>query len=385
MFITSKKECCDCGACFNACPKLAITMAEDKEGFLFPKINNAKCVRCNLCKKVCPVVNTPPVHEKQEIFAARDRDFATRLQSASGGVFFRLAQHTLSQNGVVFGAVFNDKMQVVHTSAENIDELHPMRGSKYVQSRIGDVFKQVRSALMNDRHVLFSGTPCQIAGLKNFLGRDYERLLLIDVVCHGVPSEKIWLSYLQEIGNGNTPVRAGFRNKENGLKNNTVNFEFENGLVIQQPYKENLFCEGFINGLYERLSCNNCKFKGIARCGDITLGDFWGIENAIPNFADDFGINLVIIHSERGKKAFADVKAHFDIHLATVNDIIAKNPMIIRSAWSDHRRTRFFSLYRKLGVCKAVIRCRTFSLSDKVADILIALKKRLKKVVGTYE
>lgn len=198
--ITDKSRCCGCESCRSVCPKKCISMKADKEGFLYPEVDLSQCVDCKLCEKVCPVLHPALLDRKPKVFAGINNDIKIRLQSSSGGIFTLLAEQILHKGGIVFGACFDEHWNVVHSYTDTIEGLEHFRGSKYVQSYVGDSFVQVKKFLDEGREVLFSGTPCQIAGLKNFLRKPYHNLLTVDVVCHGVPSPKVWQSYLYESG-----------------------------------------------------------------------------------------------------------------------------------------------------------------------------------------
>ena len=190
--ITDKKDCCGCAACVQRCPKQCISLKEDGEGFLYPVVDESLCVGCGLCEKVCPIINRPEKLPVKEVLAVKNRNEEERMASSSGGVFVALAKKVIDQGGVVFGAVFDENWEVRHTYAENMDGVRPMMGSKYVQSRIGDTFRQAEKFLKEGRKVLFTGSPCQITALHNYLRKDYPNLLSVDFLCHGVPSPGVW-------------------------------------------------------------------------------------------------------------------------------------------------------------------------------------------------
>lgn len=196
--ILDKKDCCGCSSCVQRCPKQCITLKEDNEGFLYPIVNKEICISCGLCEKVCPVLSQGEPRKPLKVYAAKNQDEEIRRQSSSGGVFTLLAEQVIREGGVVFGAIFDENWEVKHDFAETIEGLAPFRGSKYVQSRIDDNYKKAERFLNQGRKVLFSGTPCQIAGLKRFLRNEYDNLLTVDFVCHGVPSPGVWRQYLKE-------------------------------------------------------------------------------------------------------------------------------------------------------------------------------------------
>ena len=197
--ITDKKDCCGCAACVQRCPKQCISLKEDGEGFLYPVVDESLCVGCGLCEKVCPIINRPEKLPVKEVLAVKNRNEDERMASSSGGVFVALAKKVIDQGGVVFGAVFDENWEVKHTYAESMGGVRPMMGSKYVQSRIGDTFRQAEKFLKDGRKVLFTGSPCQITALHNYLRKDYPNLLSVDFLCHGVPSPGVWRRYLDEV------------------------------------------------------------------------------------------------------------------------------------------------------------------------------------------
>lgn len=198
IHITNRQDCCGCAACAQRCPKQCISMKEDAEGFLYPTVDTEVCIDCGLCEKVCPELNSGRERQPQKVYAAINKDEKIRLGSSSGGVFTALAEQTIDEGGVVFGARFDENWEVVHAYTETKEGLTAFRGSKYVQSRIGNAYKDAERFLRNGRKVLFTGTPCLVMGLKLYLGRDYDNLLTVDFLCHGVPSPKAWRLYLKE-------------------------------------------------------------------------------------------------------------------------------------------------------------------------------------------
>lgn len=305
MIGNNKNNCCGCGACEQICPKHCITMQTDNEGFIYPVIAADICIDCHLCEKVCPFVGEYNTRKPIKIFAAKCTDEKVRLQSSSGGAFSAIAQSTIKDGGVVFGAKFNQGWEVVHDYTETAEGLKEFRGSKYVQSRIGDNYIKAKDFLIKGRKVLFSGTPCQIAGLKKFLRKEYDTLLTVDIACHGVPSNKVWQTYLEEITDGERIEHVSFRNKEKGWRNYSLVIKTDRNEYIF-PMEEHIssFMKGFLKELYLRPSCYNCKAKNFRSQSDITLADYWWIKNVAPNFDDDKGCSLAFLNSEKGADVF---------------------------------------------------------------------------------
>lgn len=329
--ITDKHDCCGCSACVQRCPKQCISLKEDEEGFLYPKVNIDECIDCHLCEKVCPWLNRPDKLQPLEVFAVKNRNEEERMSSSSGGVFIAIAKKVIERGGVVFGAVFDDNWEVVHTYSETIDGVKPMMGSKYVQSRMGDCYREAENFLKSGREVMFTGTPCQITGLHKFLRKEYSNLLSVDFLCHGVPSPGVWRKYLTEAFDIHTqkcvvrkktdkseplttaPVITDidFRNKRlKGWRDysfvvyGNLSVSDKKQVLLADSHNENPFMRGFLNDVYLRPSCYNCKCKNGISHSDLTIADYWAIDLFMPNFNDDKGVSLVIVNTQRGKELF---------------------------------------------------------------------------------
>lgn len=306
--ISDKTKCSGCHACFSACPKNCISMIEDKEGFLYPTVDHNKCINCELCEKVCPVINChmPEVDKCGNTVAAINKDDNIRIKSSSGGIFTSLAEKTIEKGGTVFGAAFDDEFSVKTVYVETKSDLDKLRGSKYVQSTIGQSYRQAKFFLQEGRDVLFSGTPCQIGGLYAFLDKDYDNLITVDFICHGVPSPLVWKKYLdyRKKTAQSDIAKISFRYKNNGWKKYSVLFEFSNNTEYLVEHDNDPFMRVFLDNYCLRPSCYNCAFKTKNRQADITLADFWGIENIYPEMDDDKGTSLAVIHSKKGKYTF---------------------------------------------------------------------------------
>lgn len=294
-------RCSGCSACASACPKGCISMQPNSEGFLFPVVNHDVCVECGLCEKTCPVLH-PPVFEdekKPTAFAVQNKDDAVRKDSSSGGAFTAVAEYVLARGGVVFGAMFNDDFDVVHGYIETKNDIHKLRRSKYVQSRVGESFKLAKQFLDAGRWVCFSGTPCQIAGLKSFLRKEYEKLVSVDIICHSVPSPKIWNNYksTQERKFNSKIQEVRFREKTYGFSNPTLTLLFENGKKYAKgtidPYL------GAFNRGMVRKSCAECAFKTWNRVSDLTLYDCWSIGKLLKEWDDNKGTGGILVHTAK--------------------------------------------------------------------------------------
>lgn len=353
--VIEKNKCTGCMACKNVCPVNAIKIERDSNGFQYPKINQAKCVHCNLCKRVCPV-NTP-LKEQDHItkaYACKNKDTNIRMQSSSGGLFTLVAEYILNQNGVVFGAKFNKKFEVVHDYILKKEELFIFRGSKYLQSKIGDNYKKAKQFLEEGRKVLFTGTPCQVEGLLTYLGKDYDNLYTQDIICHGVPSPKVWKKYLEYKEKNKKLKGINFRKKDIlGWNNYQVSYKYDSS-EENVHHEEDIYMKLFLKNFILRESCYSCNFKKVNRKSDITLADFWGINEVIPEFNDEKGVSALIIHSKKGKEIFDSIKDSIVFREVSVEDIKKYNPCVCKSAYYNNNRNQFFKVFRQEGLKKAI-------------------------------
>lgn len=372
--ILNKKDCCGCSACVQICPVKCIHLQEDEEGFLYPIVDKAKCIECGQCEKVCPFLNIENERKPIKVFAAQSKDDQLRLNSSSGGIFSLLAECVLAEGGVVFGVRFDDNWQPVFDYAENIAELDAFRGSKYVQAIVGNVYIDAKAFLKQGRKVMFSGTACQIAGLKKFLKTEYENLLTVDVVCHGVPSPLVWRQYLKEIkmsdrredrgkntvlsSTKDIPVITGisFRDKKLGWKK----FSFvvrgksaeggQNSVLLSDIHRENRFMQAFLSNMILRHSCYECKVKSGRSNSDITIADFWGVSKFHHEMDDDKGTSLVLAYTEKGLNTLNTIlqRAH-SVESEYKNGLYA-NPCIERSVKDPKYRELFWKEFSRIGI-----------------------------------
>lgn len=305
--IADKAACCGCTACANVCAHGAITMKPDAMGFLYPVVDADKCIDCGLCDKVCsfnPHYNKSDNLPLPDVYAVRHKDMGEVMSSRSGAVFIAISDWVLEQGGVVYGAGYTEHFRVVHKRAVTREERDEFKGSKYVQSDLGTIFKQVKDDLKSGKTVLFSGTPCQIAGLKSFIGKKlYPNLYLVDIVCHGVPSPYIWRDYLAyvEKKTGSIAVSVNFRDKESfGWHDHKESFTFQDKKICRSTYTIL-----FNKHIMFRPSCGVCHYTNFQRPGDLTIGDFWNLEKYNPSFnADDKGVSLLLVNTAKGQSLF---------------------------------------------------------------------------------
>lgn len=303
--------CTGCMACVNVCPEDAISIHIKKDGFEYPCIDRNKCIACNLCVNTCKSANEITLQMPKVVYASWTKDESIRLTSSSGGVFTVLAEHIIEKGGYVFGAAFNSNMDVAHKCINEQNEISQLRGSKYVQSSIGWCYRNIDKLLKEQKIVLFSGTPCQVAGLYAFLGKkEIKNLYTIDLICHGVPSPKVFKAYKKVLEERfeSKIQKISFRDKNRGWFEFSIRIMFENKAIYQKFNLKDPFFVGFLRNLYLRSSCYKCAFRHFERCADITLGDFWGYQDTCKaDMDDDKGISQVMINSKNGGKLFNEV------------------------------------------------------------------------------
>jgi len=302
--------CVGCSACASICPKQCLRMERDPDGFQYPVfMHSENCVACGMCEKVCPVLkDSININDNlPSAYAGFTKDEGIRQDSSSGGIFTEIAKIVIAKNGVVYGAVYDENFSVYHCCVDKVDDLQKLRGAKYAESNLGNCFAEILDRLKHGQLVLFSGTPCQVAGLKSFVRKDFKNLICIDFVCHGVPSPMAWDEFIKyrakEDADGKLPQSINLRSKETGWSRYQYSnvFEYDNGKKYSARSSQSLFMKLFVGDYISRPSCSDCKFKGYRRVSDMTLGDFWGIWDIDPQMDDDKGTSVVLIQSEKGK------------------------------------------------------------------------------------
>lgn len=346
MQIEENKLCCGCGACANICPKYAIEMKEDERGFLKPVINKSLCVECGMCDRTCPTFNYKSENIKEpQVFAFVNKNEEDRANAASGGVFTAFAKKIIEDGGVVFGVAWDKDMKAAHTKAENVEDLRKMQSSKYVQADTNTTYQQAKSYLEKGRKVLYTGTPCQIAGLKSYLKKDYENLLTIEVLCHGTPSRKVFEIYKKEVmqkkNDSSQILGCNFRAKDAGWGNGYYEKIYTKNACYIAKDLESSYLKSFGNLSMNEI-CFNCFFNRLPRVADLTMGDFWGVDDYDMTLNDKKGISILLLNSKKGKNWFDFVKDECTTKEVPLEYVVKYNPNIIGSSKPHKNREKFF-------------------------------------------
>lgn len=342
--ITDKSACCGCTACSNACPKKCISMQPDEEGFLYPVTDAESCIDCGLCEKVCPMISMQQVRKTNDTgYIVRNKEKEILMSSSSGGFFSALCRHVIQQNGIVCGAVFDSEWNVEHVLAETYEECRKFRGSKYVQSDLKDLFQQIRNLLSEGRLVCFSGTPCQVAGLNSYLRKPYSNLILVDFVCHGVPSPKLWDAYLAEKDRKHI-TGISFRSKNHGYQFSGMKLEYEDGRTYFGTARIDMMLKTFFSHIALRRTCYSCPFKTADRVSDFTVFDSWHAGELLGIHDDDYGYTSVLVRGENAAGIMEALKDCLDAYELELNKVIpVKGGMLLHSAKAHKKRDSFYS------------------------------------------
>lgn len=379
--LTKKADCCGCSACQHSCPKGCITMAADSEGFLYPQVDEAACVNCGLCEKVCPILTKMKAPTGAvSAYGAYASDDKIRKGSSSGGVFSVLAQAVLDRGGMIAGAAFDEDFSVRHVLVETEEELNRLRGSKYVQSRMEDTYPRIREELKRGRVVLFTGVACQVAGLKAFLGRDYDNLYTVDVLCHGVPSPKVWQHYCreQEATYGQKMTNVFFRDKRNGWRKYSLSMQFGSAGEYSRPAAVDDYLQVFLGDICLRPSCHSCRFKEFPRLSDLTIGDAWGIEKHMPDLDDDQGTSVVLANSPKGQSLWDTVVGDLVFRPGELDILLPRDADSRRSVKPHPNRSRFFAA---LDRGKTMAQLCKLARKSPVRRLLSYGKRTLKRIL----
>ncbi len=371
------KNCCGCALCEDVCPKNAISM-NFYDGFSYPVIDKSLCTDCGLCEKKCPF-NKEKLSDSNclEAFAVKHRNEDVINKSSSGGIFTALSDKILGSDGAVIGAVFNKNMDVVHSVAENTEERDKMRGSKYIQSDTKGIYAKIRELLKEEKTVLFTGTPCEAAAVRTVFP-DEENLYIVDIICHGVPSPEVWKNYVSYIEKsfGKKLTAYSFRDKETtGWRSYGAKLTFSDGTTEKHGDITGSFIELFRYDVCMRPSCTVCSFASLHRQGDITIGDFWGIENILPDFSDNKGISAVMLNTEKGKKLFYSIKEAVTPVSVTQSDIAKKQPNLSRPSSFSNKREAFQQDLKAMPFEKVLKKYTRAGTKRKLIDLT-------KKIIG---
>lgn len=341
-------KCTACRTCELVCPKKAIKLMENKEGFYYPVIDKKKCINCGLCLSKCHIHDDKIKNEKKyAIYAIKPKDIEISKNSTSAGIAYLIAKKIIDKKGFVYGSVYGENLNVNHIRIGEVNELEHMRGSKYVISDVKDTFNMVKEDLESSNFVLYTGTPCQISGLKKFLGKTYENLITIDIVCHGVPSQKLFLKYIQFLEEKLKAkiIKYDFRNKEKIPWGCGYSAKIETNTGIKKYLRSDFdpYYINFLQGNLCRESCYQCKYADInSRPADLTVADFWGIEKYRPKFYDKNGVSLVIVNSSKGYKIINKLKCLFEYEKVSINEAISYNKNLVEPTYRNEVRDNIY-------------------------------------------
>ena len=348
-------NCTGCSACYAVCPKNAISMNPDEEGFLHPCIDTSVCIGCGLCEKTCPLLHGGIPSRSKECYAAKARDSESQYKSASGGVFFELAANIIALGGCVYGCAYDKKLVAHHVKVQSLQELAALRDSKYVQSDQRDALREAVADLNAGRTVLYSGTSCQIAGLTAIVGCGYENLLRVELTCHGVPSPALFQKFKQEkeVEKSAELVYVSFRSKSDSWLRHRIRMRFSSGDELECPYSSDPYVKAFEHRFGNRPSCHNCQTREGFSGADLTIGDYWGVQETHPGFFSDYGVSFAIVRTPKGLSALRE--AGLELLPTTYGDILRKNPDIEkRSPLPLSAHKKFYKKVRRSSIAEAV-------------------------------
>lgn len=378
-----KNECCGCRACEQICPKKCIRMVKI-EGFLYPQINKNDCINCKMCEQICQMNQTEKLKhkEKKSVFAAWNAKEAGIASSTSGGMFPALSDLIIEDGGIVYGAVLEiNSKEVLIKRAETLNDREAMRKSKYVWSNTENTYSEIKKELNNGRKVLFSGTPCQVAGLRSFLRRDYEKLFCIDIICHGMPSNIVFQSYVEYLEREyHSGIRKfEFRYKKEGIMKSCYHIEFENGVVLEEGLGENAYSRTYNSLIAHMPMCNQCPYATGDRVSDITIGDFWGIEKIDSKSMNASGTSMVIINTKKGEELWENSLKKISYHEEDINEAMKCNPALCRPNKRHPWKKGFMKCIERDGFKKA------FTLYIKIGNkpmIIYRIFRKIKEITN---
>ena len=381
--ITVKEDCCGCTACYNICPVNAIEMCEDEEGFKYPKVDEKKCIKCGKCKKVCPIINKQKFNNfEQKAYLFQNKNENTRSNSTSGGAYSAIGEYVIKKGGIVYGVAYDENFNIIHTKATTIEELAKFRGSKYVQSSLNDIFKEIKNNLEDNKLICFSGTPCQVAGLKLYLQKEYDNLILVDIMCHSVPSNLIYKKYKNYILdklNAKKIKEVNFRDKSKyGYKYSMMTVKTDNG-SYSQGIDTDPYLRAFFKDYSVRPSCYKCYFKTQKRVSDLTIWDCFNINEIDKTFDDDKGTTRILVQSQKGY----EILNNFDnVKLKEIELKKAVNKVreMTNSVKYNSKRNDFFEDANKLSEKELFNKYFPINLKTKINS---AIRKFL-SITGMY-
>lgn len=379
----SSDNCILCGNCKLVCPTNAIEFNNNLNGFLYPEINKNKCINCNKCENYCPELHDLSSRELLSSYAVKNRNLEIRKNSSSGGFFSALCESILSGDGVAIGASYDyNYKRVVHTAIDKIENVYKLRGSKYVQSSLGNIFEEVKKYLEMGKKVLFSGCPCQCAALNTYLNNkkiSLENLYIVDFICHGILSEQLYLEYINYLEKKFGKIESfDFRNKDKGWIESGPKITFSNGKVVRWPLYKDIYMQGYFKALAMRNSCYHCKYKNFKSGSDITMGDFWGAEMTIPDFYDNYGVSAITVQSEKGKKLFEAILKYLEIKEVDISLIIKYNKGLVEAFSEGKYRDEYLRISKKHGCIKSLKRFSKSNKKEQLKRVYVIIKNKLK-------
>lgn len=344
------ENCCGCTACYHICKHKAITLQPDGLGFFYPIVDKSKCVQCGLCNRVCPMLNNGQKLQKisPRCYGLKHKEIDIRLSSSSGGAFSLLAHSIIEMGGVVYGAVYDSNMRVIHACSDEMKDISRYRGSKYVQSDLNGCFEDIKQQL-SSKQVMFTGTPCQVMGLRNYLNKPYDNLITVDLICHGVASPRLFADYINFMNRKYKKhvISINMKDKKRGWLHSGVVVYFEDGSISRDNFYTRFWRRFYASRLSLRPSCTCCPYTSMNRCSDITIGDFWGVERKYPSFFDDNGVSLCLVNSDKGERLFSSIQSGADIMKVNLHDCFQQ--ALDHPVKGNTRFNVFFADYEKTG------------------------------------
>ena len=379
--ITDKTQCTGCTACASVCAHNAITMQFDEYGHSYPCVDVGVCIDCKLCEKVCPMLHKERIPKDEDVdqlsvYAVYNKDNDIRKQSTSGGIFSLLAEYIIKKGGIVYAARFDDKYHILHKSFTALEEIAPYRGSKYAQSDLGDTFRRVKKDL-NEKDVLFVGTPCQVAGLKSYLIKNYDNLYTCDFICMGISSPVIWEEYLDAFWNTATIKNIVFKDKRNGWHQWQMLVEDDKGEHLCRGSQDPFF-NGYLTHRTYRPSCFECSYRTCKRVSDFTIADCWGIDKYKPDFDDNMGCTTIILQTERAKKIFDSFSDRINSIPYPLACVLESNPYIRKKIIHDPSCNAFYSCRKTHGYKEAALRYSTLKKRSFFIRVINKIKSILR-------